>query len=405
MKFHYQAKQRNGAATMGELDATSLGEARSQLRAKGLFVTSLSSDKLVDTADQPKAQRGIFQRVSRADLVMMLSQLTIMCQSGVDLAEALQSVARQFPKAALKSVLLQVHGDVSSGCSFSESLARHPHVFDNLFVASIAAGEQSGSINQVLERLTYLVRSDMRLHSTVWSMLMYPLVLAGVTTIVLNALVFFVLPQFATVFETLEKPVPALTQFLLHLGTVLQTHAVVIFGGLFAVLLGAYRLRHATAVRRVWDYATLRLAVVRNVTQALLAGRTFRLLGTMLMSGVPLVEGLRLCCSATKNQLYRELFEQVERDVLNGAGLAGPLLTSQFLPSGAAQMVVTAERSGRMGEVLKNVGEYYEDEGERALRDLIKIAEPAVIMVLGLVVAGIVLSIIVPMLDVSTMSH
>jgi type IV pilus assembly protein PilC len=344
-------------------------------------------------------------RVTNSDLVTMMSQLTIMCQSGVDLAEALQNVAEQSTKPALKRVLEKVYQDVSGGISFSASLQKHPHVFDEMLVAGIAAGEQSGTIIQVLERLTHLLRGDMRLKSTIWSMLMYPLVLGGVTFLVLNALIFFVLPQFATVFESLEKPVPPLTQALLGLGVFVKSHLVLVVGSFFAVVIAAFGSRKAKIVRKAWDYTTLHMVVVRNATRALLTGRTFRLLGTMLTSGVPLVDGLRLCRSSAKNQLFRELFHQVERDVLQGEGLGRTLLAAKFLPMGAAHMVVTAERSGKMGEVLKSVGEYYEDQGERSLRDIVKIAEPAVIVFLGVVVAGIVLSIVLPMLDVTSSSH
>jgi type II secretory pathway component PulF len=403
MKFQYQAKKKNGEATSGELDAASIAEARQQLRAQGLFVSKLAPQKLNGQSSSGGGLQ-LFGRITKSDLVMMLSQLTIMCQSGVDLAEALENVANQCSKPAFRTVLQQVHADVSNGASFSEALRRHPRAFDEMFVAGIASGEQAGTITQVLERLTYLIRGDLRLKSTVWSMLMYPMVLCGVTFLVLNALIFFVLPQFATVFESLEKPVPPLTQFLLNLGTFVRTHLVLVIGSFFSVVIAAALSRKTKIVCRAWDYSTLHLMFVRTATRALLTGRTFRMLGTMLMSGVPLVEGLRLCRSASGNALFQDLFRRVERDVLIGEGLGRTLLSAHFLPNGAAQMVITAERSGKMGEVIKNVGEYYEDEGERALRDLVKIAEPAVIVFLGVIVAGIVLSIVLPMLDVSTSS-
>lgn len=405
MKFQYQAKERSGTARVGELVAGSIADARQMLREQGLFVTTISSSKFKAATDKAKSDSGLFSRVNKTDLVMVMSQLTIMCQSGVDLAEALHNVSQQCPKPAMRKVLNQVDSDVSSGTSFSDALRKHPRVFDELFVASISAGEQSGTITQVLERLTNLIRGDMRLRSSVWSMLMYPIVLGLVTFVVLNALIFFVLPQFAIVFETLEKPVPPLTQFLLDVGAFFSEHSVLVIGSFLVVVVGAYKFRNASFALKAWDYTTLHLALVRNATRALLTGRSLRLLGAMLMSGVPLVEGIRLCRSATKNGLFRHLFEQIEHDVLQGEGIGKPLLAATFLPNGAAQMVVTAEKSGKMGEVLKNVGEYYEDEGERSLRELIKVAEPAVIVVLGIMVAVIVLSIIVPMLDVSTSSH
>lgn len=405
MKFSYQAKKRSGEAISGEVDAATQQDARQQLRSQGLFVSSLTNAGF--NSRLPKSTpsfRLLGRRVTKTDLVMMMSQLTIMCQSGVDLAEALQNVAQQCTKPAFRTVLEQVHAAVSSGSSFSDALRRHPQVFDEMFVAGIASGEHSGTITDVLERLTYLLRGDMRLQNTVWSMLMYPMVLCAVTFLVLNSLIFFVLPQFAIVFESLEKPVPALTQFLLNIGTFVRGHLVLVLGGFGGTVAGIIAVRKTQAFRRAWDYTTLHLILVRSATRSLLTGRTFRMLGTMLMSGVPLVEGIRLCRSAARNQLFQDLFQRVERDVLLGEGLGRTLLSAPFLPAGAAQMVVTAERSGKMGEVIKNLGEYYEDQGERSLRDLVKVAEPAVIVFLGVVVAGIVLSIVLPMLDVSTAS-
>ncbi len=404
MRFQYQAKQRNGQAMAGELEAATLAEARLRLRSQGLFVTALSSQSQYAARAVRAASRGS-GGVRKSDLVIMMSQLSIMSQSGIDLAEALHNLAEQCPKANLRKVLAQVDVDVSSGHCLSDALRKHPAVFDDLFVASIAAGEQSGTITQVLERLTYLLRGDMQLRNTIWSMLMYPLVLAAVTLAVMIALVFFVLPQFATVFETLERPVPYFTQLMLNFGVFVRGQWLFIGIGLIALGVSAFFARRAPQLRKAWDYTTLHLALLRDVTRGLLTGRTFRLLGTMLMSGVPLIDGIRLCRNATGNRYFRQLFQQLERDVLNGEGLGRPLLSASFLPSGAAQMVVTAERSGKMGEVLKTIGEYYEDEGERCLRDLVKIAEPAVIVCLGVVVAGIVLSIVVPMLDVTTSSQ
>ena len=251
MKFQYQAKKKNGENAAGEVEAASIGEARQQLRAQGLFVSKLEPVKLSGKSSNGVSSLQLFGRVTKSDLVMMMSQLTIMCQSGVDLAEALENVAQQCSKPAFKAVLERVHADVSNGASFSDALRRHPRVFDDMFVAGIASGEQAGTITQVLERLTYLIRGDLRLKATVWSMLMYPIVLCGVTFLVLNALIFFVLPQFATVFESLEKPVPPLTQFLLNLGTFVRTNLLMVVGSFFGVIIAAAFSRKTKVVRKI----------------------------------------------------------------------------------------------------------------------------------------------------------
>jgi type II secretory pathway component PulF len=223
--------------------------------------------------------------------------------------------------------------------------------------------------------------------------------------VVLNALVFFVLPQFSKVFAELDQPAPPLTQYLLGVGDFVRGNWLLVVAAMLGPPAAAYALRNVEWVRRCWDYATLNFAIVKSATRSLCTGRTFRLLGTMLLSGVPLVDAIRLCRTACRNRLFRELFHRVETDVLHGEGVGRTLLASPFLPPGAAQMVATAERTGKLGEVLKMVGEYFEDEGERHLREVVKLLEPAVIVTLGVLVAGVALSVILPLLDVSSMSH
>jgi len=405
MKYQYKAKDRSGKLQQSELEADSLADARQKLRAQGLFVLELAQAGAAASGGGGGMQLFSGVRVKKADILMLMSQLTIMCQSGVDLAESLRNLAQQCPRPALKTVLERVYGDVSSGVSFSAALKRHPRVFDEAFVAGIAAGECSGTITAVLERLTYLIRGEIRLRSAVWSMLMYPLVLCLVTFVVLLAMIFFVLPQFAKVFEDLGREPPPLTQFLLSIGSFAHSNGLIMLGCVIGAAVGIHFSRNTVWARQLSDYFLLHAVIVRNSSRALSTGRIFRLLGTMLQSGVPLVDCIRLCREGSRNSIFRKLFDSVEEDVLNGRGVAKALFAASFLPSGAAHMVATAEKSGRLGQVLQTVGEFYEDEGERHLRDMIKILEPAIILTLGVVVAVVVLSVVLPLLDVSTMSH
>ncbi|TWU20982.1 Type II secretion system protein F [Novipirellula galeiformis] len=400
IKFTYRAKERNGNITTGDIEANSLAEARSALRQKGLFLLQIGVDQGV------AAQRPGFSlrnRIKKSDVVMMLSQITIMSQSGVDLSEALKSVATQCPNPALQTVMHRVSEDIEGGSTFASALRKHPHVFDEMFVAGIAAGEQSGAITEVLERLTNLLRSDMRMRQTVISTLMYPLVLCAVTVVVLIVLFFFILPQFAKVFADLEKAPPPFTQIMLSTGEFVRGNFFLLGGLLIALAAVTYSLRNAEFVRNAWDYASLNFTFAKKATRSLSTGRTFRLLGTMLSSGVPLVDSIRLCRSASGNSLFRSMYERLESEVLRGEGLGPTLLSSSFLPSGAAHMVATAEKTGKLGDVLKMVGEYFEDQGERQLRDVVKLLEPVVIVFLGVVVAGVAFSVILPLLDVSSM--
>jgi type IV pilus assembly protein PilC len=402
MNFNYRAKDRAGQTVNGNIDVDSHSTARTRLREQGLYVVTIQAQRSAATTNVTVRRAG--GAIKKADLMMMFSQLTIMCQSGVDLAEALKQVADQCPKQNLRTVLQQVYQSVAQGQSLSNSLSQHPQVFDETIIAGIAAGEQSGTIVQVLERLTQLIRGEIRLRSSVWSMLTYPLVLCGVTGLVILAMLFFVLPQFAKVFADLERPTPVLTQFLLSIGDELSSHWILCLGTVTGIAIALFSLRNTPFVKKCWDYLFLNLAMFKTASRSLLTGRVFQLLGTMLASGVPLVEGVRLCRTSIKNQYFRELFGKLEHDIMQGEGLGKPLLAASFLPIGAAHMVSTAERTGKLSSVLQSVGAYYEDEGERSLRDAIKILEPVIIIVMGLIVAVVVLSIVLPLLDISTMS-
>jgi type II secretory pathway component PulF len=162
--------------------------------------------------------------------------------------------------------------------------------------------------------------------------------------------------------------------------------------------------RKTTAGRRIWDRLLLNMAIVRNVTRASMLGRTFRMLGLMIESGVPLLEGLRLTRRSVSNSLYRELFDRLEQDILNGRGLATSLVTSGFIPPAAAEMVLTAEKTGTLGMVTQLMGEHYEEEGEVRLRELATILEPLIIVVMGTFVAAVVTSVMLPMFEIATLA-
>lgn len=403
MHFQYVAKRRSGETVRSRIESESLLAARQTLRTEGLFVVSLTASSQGDALAADNSRRNR-RTIASNDLMMFLSQLTIMIRSGVDLSEALNNVTAQTGNTKFRAVLESVAGDVCNGVAFSDALSRHPTVFDSTISSGIAAGEHSGDLAGVLDRLSRLIRNDVKLRGTVRSMLMYPLVLCSITMLVLFAMMFFVLPQFAQVFEGLGRPAPPITQALLNIGHTFRSNVFLILGTGGVALAIFAGVRKTERFQQKKDHLVLYFPLIYKASRALIGGRVLRLLGTLICAGIPLTECIRLCRRSTRNRLFHQLFEQIERDVLNGDGLSKPMLTASFLPQGAAQMVQTGENSGKLGDVLQTIGEFYEDEGERHLRDLIKIAEPAIIVFLGGVVATVVLAVLIPLLDVTTMT-
>lgn len=403
MHFQYQAKSNHGQLANGVIEAATLADARRNLRDQGLFILEITQGKANQIA-KSFSKSNSSGSVKKSDLLMFTTQLTIMSQAGIDLAEALQSVAEQCKNQTLKAALIQIHEDVTEGQAVSIAMGKHENIFGTAYIASIAAGEASGTLVQILLRLSELLRNEIRLTNTIRGVVSYPLVLMSVAVIVVFALIFFVLPQFAIVFRDLGKTPPPMTELILNFGLFIRTNTLYlgIAGAVGGVLLVRFALsEHAKLFR---DNLILNNFLLRKATRPLITGRTFRLLGTMIQSGIPLLDAVRLCRSSIKNVLFRKLYDAIEKDILDGKGIGNAIAQHDFVPAGAAQMMMTAEQTGKLGEVSQSIGEFYEDEGEENIRQLSKMLEPAIIVVMGAIVAFVMLTIMLPLLDVSTAS-
>lgn len=423
MKFRYQAKNKQGAVVQGTVDGASAMSARSSLRLAGLTVSAIEpvaagkfeleiaspSRPLIPPRNAeglswPRLAWSKSGRIKQRELVVVLSQLSIMLQSGDDLASAIHVVANQCTHPALREILQSIYRDVQEGTNLSTAMGKHTKVFDVGMVAVVNAGEHSGNLVEVLERLTSLLQKDQQLKSSVLSMLTYPAVLMLITASVVSSMFFFVLPQFAKVFKDMDRPVPPLTSFLLSIGTTLQSNWILIVGCVIASLMAVLYCRRLPQWRYALDYLILHSIGVRQASRPLLAGRIFRLMGMMIENGVPLLETVRLTQRATNNIYYQDMFRQMERDILEGKGIGPTVEAVSFFPAGAGHMLETGERSAKMAFVLQTIGDYFEKEGEQKLRWFVKLLEPTMIITLGGIVGTVVMSIVLPMLDITTAS-
>lgn len=351
-------------------------------------------------APRPRAAKG--PAVSPRDVVNLTSQLAIMIRSGVDIATALQSASRQCRRPALAGVLRDVHESVIGGRSFSEALKRYPRIFTSAYVATIAAGEASGHMAEVLDQLAELERSRLRLVRSIRGLLVYPLLLLVVSLCVIGVLLVFVLPRFAKLFADYDMALPWITQALIAIASELRGHWWL--WGPLAVsgVLGAIALPKTVAGRRLVDRLLLTAPLLGEVTRTLLIGRSCRLMGMLMESGVPLLDSVRLARKSSKNTLYQELFAQIEEAVVNGRSFASALATSTVVPPTATEMLTTAEQAGKLAEVSRLVGAYFEDEAEARARQSIAALEPMITVAMGIVVATVVLAVMLPVFDLST---
>jgi type II secretory pathway component PulF len=404
MQFTYTAKSSSGDIQIGQIDAADVDQAKRALREKSLFPIDIRQ-KGARSRWAFLTGRGNQTAMRKRDLLTVTTQLAIMTKSGVDLASAFESLAQQSSNEQVRTVLARVHEDVTGGKAVSEAMRAQVDVFGDAYVASVAAGEAAGQLPKVLGRLADLERSEIRNRATIRTLLAYPILLATISSLVVTGLVVFVLPRFQKIFEQFEVPLPVVTQVLVAFSDTLRQFTWIWVPLVVAAIGGVITSRYTVSGRRWWDGAMLNTIVIRDITRAFYIGRTFRLLGLMIESGVPLLEGLQLTRNAVRNSLYRELFKELEDAILNGRGLASSLIKAGFVPPVAAEMVLTAERTGTLGMVTELMGAHYEEEGETRLRELATMLEPLIIVTMGVIVATIVVAVMMPMFDIANLAR
>ncbi|WP_425397162.1 type II secretion system F family protein [Aeoliella sp.] len=341
-------------------------------------------------------------RVPERDVVNLTSQLAIMIRSGVDIASALSSASRQCRRPVLGEVLNEVRDAVLGGQAFSEALKRYPKIFSPAYVATVAAGEASGHMADVLDQLAELERSHLRLMRTIRGLLVYPVLLATVSMGVIGVLLVFVLPRFSQLFTDYEMSLPWLTEMLIVVADQLRLRWWLWLPLAVAGVAGLVAIPSTAAGRRFRDRMFLTLPMLGDVTKTLLIGRSCRLIGMLMESGVPLLDSVQLARESSNNSLYKEVFLQVEDAVVNGRTFAGALAASAYIPDAATEMLTTAEQSGKLGEVSRMVGSYFEDEGEARARQIVTALEPMITVGMGIIVATVVLAVMLPVFDLSS---
>ena len=343
--------------------------------------------------------------VPAQELVNFTSQVAMMTGAGVSVSAALKSVLKQCERPALREPLEQIEKDVLGGSSLSAALKKHPKLFDATYVATVAAGEASGKMQEVLAQLAELQRAELKLKRTIRGMLIYPILLTLVSFSVIMTLVVFVLPRFASIFDQYDLALPMVTQLLMTVAEELRSHWWLWGPVAGAGVMGLVAARATTAGRQLVDRVMIRTPGLRKVTRTLIGARCCRLLGLLVASGVPLLDCLQLLRQAISNFLFQELTDRLEDAVTNGRSLSETLEGNEVLPPSASEMIATAEKTGRLGEVCTMMGHHYEEEGQALARQLVSVIEPLVTIVMGGVVATVVLAVMLPVFDIATLAQ
>lgn len=378
--------------------ADSLLAITQKLRAEGKYPTSV---KPASEAAQPILQAGANIRVSRKDVIQIISQLTVMIETGVTISEALDSIAAQSEKLPVRRLMEDLSRMVKSGTDLSSAMSRHSRSFPHVFVALIHASEKSGMLSKLMARGAQYMRDEQEIRGKVKGALTYPSVMFAFALATTCFLLVYVLPKFTAIYASKAAVLPRPTLALMELSAFVTNHYIALPVSMLTAAVSLYFYFHTQSGKRVWDYLQLRVPVAGAMFRKLHLSRSLRTIGTMAGAGVNLMDCVHTAQYLCTNSYYKELWETVAEQIEAGRQFSEPLFHSPLVPRSFAQMLHSAEKSGKLAQVMEQVSTYSEQELKESLTALTRYIEPAMIAGMGLLIGGVSLALLLPIFSIS----
>ena len=384
--FEWEGKDKNGKIVRGEMRAGGEAMVSASLRRQGILTTKVKKRRL-------SGGRSIKQK----DIAVFTRQLATMMKAGVPLIQSFDIVARGSTNPKMTRLLTDIRSDVETGTSLSSAFRKHPLYFDALYCNLVEAGEAGGILEALLDRLAIYQEKTMALKNKIKSALIYPVAVMVVAFVVLSVIMIFVIPAFKDVFTSFGADLPAPTLFVIALSEIFVKYWYLIFGilgGGFYFFMESWK--RSVKMQKAMDRLLLRVPVFGELVNKSCIARWTRTLSTMFAAGVPLVEALDSVGGASGNAVFAEATEQIQKDVSTGSALTTSMQTTGVFPSMVIQMCAIGEESGALDQMLGKAAEFFEDEVDEAVKGLSSLMEPFIIVILGVLIGGIVVSMYLP---------
>jgi type IV pilus assembly protein PilC len=402
LTYRYRGKDAAGKKVSGALDGPSEAVVSARLRAQGVTLDSVRQAGTGLNADITLG--GIFKKkVGLKDLAIMSRQLATMISAGLALLRALTILAEQSENEALGRTIDQVRKDVESGLSLSEAIAKHDTIFPPLFINLVRAGETGGFLESSLESIADNYEKEVKLRGTIKSALTYPVVVLIMALLGVVGMILFIVPVFQKMFEGLGGALPAPTQFLVILSesAIWWLPTLVVGGSIFSLWWG--RNKHQPRVRQFIDPLKLRMPVFGQLMTKIAIARFTRNFGTMMRSGVPILQALSIVGATSGNYVIEKALVNVQESVRQGRSIAAPLIDEPIFPSMVTQMISVGEDSGSLETMLEKISDFYDAEVESTTEQLTALIEPLMIAFMGVLLGGMILALYLPVFNIFTL--
>jgi type IV pilus assembly protein PilC len=398
--FTYKVRDRQGKLVEGALEADNAQLVVAKLREMGYVPLDIKQKNAKSSLSRDVSIPGLTNRVKLKDVAVFSRQFATMINSGLSLLRALHILAEQTENKALANVASQVRIDVEKGSSLSAALARHPKVFNRLYVSMVRAGETGGVLDSVLLRLATTIEKQVELRRKVKSAMTYPAVVAVLVLCIVTAMLLFIIPMFEDLYVQLGGTLPAPTQVLINLSKFARKFWFLIFGVEIGAVVAFRKWIATDEGRKRWDAIKLRVPVFGGLVRKTALARFSRTLSALVRSGVPILESLDIVADTCGNHVVSTAVLDTQAAVKQGEPLARPLEQHPVIPPMVVQMMAVGEETGALDEMLDKIADFYDQEVEATVDALTSLIEPLLIVVMGVCVGGMVISLYLPMFNI-----
>jgi type IV pilus assembly protein PilC len=408
--FAYTAVDAQGKTHQGTVEANNAADAAAAVKKQGRFPTNIS--ETTATASKPKGKGLSLSfslgggagtgKVPAKVLTVFTRQLSTLISAGLPLLRSLRTLSKQEKNENLKKIMGVLAESVEGGTTFSEALAQHPKAFNKLYVNMVKAGELGGVLEIVLTRLAEFAEKSQRIRGKVTSAMVYPLVVLTIALAIVGFLMLFIVPKFEAIFKDMlgGRPLPLITQLVVDLSRFMQENFLLVAGGLILVLVGLRFAVRMPGVTAALDSYKLKLPLFGDLLTKTSVARFSRTLGTLVSSGVPILQALQITRDTAGNERVSAAIESIHNNVKEGESMVTPMETSQIFPPMVVSMVQVGEETGQLPDMLTKVADVFEDEVDTSVAGLTSLLEPVMIVMLALIVGTIVVALFLPLITI-----
>lgn len=402
LTYEYRARDKSGAIHAGEMEGSSPTAVAGTLREKG-YIPLKIDEKKATTLDREIQIPGFKKKVKTKDVAVFSRQLSTMVNSGLTLIRSLTILEAQTENSLLREVIGDVKARVEQGSSLSAAFESHPDVFNHLYVSMIRAGEVGGALDETLIRLSDTLEAQVRLRSKVKSAMAYPMVVLVLIVLIVTGMLVFVVPIFEKMYKELGGTLPLPTQVLINISGVLTSLWWLWLSALAGAIFGFRRWKQTDSGRAAWDRLKVRFPIFGKVVQKVSISRFSRTFSVLSRTGVPVLQALDIVAMTSGNWLVSEATRDIQASVKRGESLTSPLHEHEIFPPMVTHMMSVGEETGALDTMLSKVADFYDSEVDETVNALTSLIEPLLIVVMGVVVGGILISLYLPMFNIANL--